>query len=99
MGVQSQMDTLPHEFPSSVNHANALLLKLSAQLGDVATGRGVKDDSFVGQGGDEFVAAGGEFGRDASVLGVETGEKEQTILGERFFPVRWQAEVFQAAGG
>ena len=51
------------------------------------------EPNLIGDGGDEFVAPGGEFGGDAAVSGGKAGKKEETTLGQRFFPVRRKAEV------
>jgi hypothetical protein len=46
---------------------------------------------FVGEGGGEFVAAGGEFGGDAAFALVKTGEHQQATIGQ--WPIRPSASL------
>ena len=52
----------------------------------MAAGGDVGEADFVGEGGDEGVAAGGEFGGDALFGGGEGGEDEQASFGQRGLP-------------
>ena len=58
----------------------------------------MRGKNLVGQGGDKFVAAGGEVGGDAAFGLGEDGEDQQAAVGERLFPVRGDA-FRQAPGG
>jgi len=56
-----------------------------------ATGGGARQEHFVGQGGDEFVAAGGKVGGD-TLLGLgEEREGQQPTGGQWLFPLRGNA--------
>ena len=57
----------------------------------LATGSDVGEADFVGEGSDQSVAAGGEFGGDALFGGGETGEEEQASGIEGGLPVGWDA--------
>ena len=52
----------------------------------LAAGGDVGEAGFVGEGGDEGVAAGGEFGGHALFGGGEAGEDEQAAFGQRGLP-------------
>ena len=57
------------------------------------------EPDFIGQGGDEFVSAGGKCGGDAILCGGETGENQKTAISQRFLPVGREAHIFKTAGG
>ena len=63
----------------------------------LASGGDVGEADFVSEGGDEGVAAGGEFGGDAFFGGGEAGEDEQATFGQRSIPINVDA-LRQGAG-
>ena len=64
----------------------------------LAAGGDVGEPDFVGEGGDDLVAAGGEFGGDAGGGLGEAGEDEQASVGQRLPPFGGDASG-QGAGG
>jgi hypothetical protein len=54
--------------------------QLLTQLCHVPAGSNVGEPDFVGEGGDEFVTAGGEFGGDTAFALIETGEDQQATI-------------------
>ena len=58
----------------------------------------MRHEDGVGQGGDEFVAAGGEAGGDAAFGVGEDGQDQQAAVGQGRFPIRGDA-FRQAPGG
>lgn len=60
----------------------------------LATGRDVGEPDLIGEGGDEFVAAGGEFFRGATFLRAETGKNQQPTIGKRLFPI-WRDALWK----
>ncbi len=65
----------------------------------IAAGGDVSKPDFICQSGDELVAAGGEGGGDTMVASGETGENQETTVGERLLPIGRKAHVLQTAGG
>ena len=56
------------------------------------------EPDFISQSRDELIAFGGEGGGDAAIAFGETGENQETVVGERLLPVGRKAHVFKAAG-
>ena len=54
---------------------------------------------FVGEGGDEMVAASGEFRRGSVVGRRSAGDNQQAAFAQRRFPRGGKAQLLQAAGG
>ena len=65
----------------------------------IAAGGDVSKPDFICQSGDELVAAGGKGGGDTAVASGETGENQETTVGERLLPVGRKAHVLKTAGG
>ena len=58
----------------------------------------MREKNLIREGGDELVAAGGEFGGDARGRGGEGGQDQKSTGSQGFFPVRGH-NLRQRAGG
>src|SRR5580658_6294230 len=63
-----------------------------------AAGCDVSKPDFISQSRDELIAFGGEGGGDAAIAFCETGNNQETVVGEWLLPVGRKAHVLKVAG-